>query len=399
MSVAATATTSSRSASSCGWPPFPDAATIVTPARVESGLIQRRERAIDHARAHPRRVADALRRIAHVHDAERQPRIGPRDAHGHEPHAPRRAAHADRVVGHRADQARDRGAVAGEIVRIVVFVNAVLAGDHALPVDEVPAPRVVHESVAVVVHAGSAAALGPVRPDLARQSRDRSAEIGVIRQHAGVQDRDRDRAVAGRHVPGGGGVDVVTRRLVVPPRDAPQRIVRHRVDRQEPDRIRARDARRGAIARERIRELDSGRQVDDIEGGEVGVAGAGRGRRFAREFRLEPGAERCRDAVHARDAEAREPRPLARGHAHRTIRSRLGGGGRQSQLEPIADVGRPADHGMGRVHDGKSQRRRSFGGHCRATRRERRGECECDRRHALHKQLRPVSRGNDRSRR
>ena len=84
------------------------------------------------------------------------------------------------------------------VVRVVVLVGTILARgrwrrDRAG--DEVPAADVIDEAVAVVIHTGRAGALGPVDEHHAALARA-TAEIGVIRDHTGVEDADDDVAVA-----------------------------------------------------------------------------------------------------------------------------------------------------------------------------------------------------------
>ena len=321
-------------------------------------------RAIDHVGAHAGRIADRLGREIHAHlaFAERRGwiRVGPAHAQRHQAHLPRRAAHADPVVGKGPHQARDLGAVPGEVVRIVVRVAAVLAvpvvavGQGGVEIHEIPTVDVVHEPVAVVVHAGHSPLLGPVGPDLTARSCVRAAEVGVIGQHPGIDDRDHDRRVAGRHVPRLGRMEIAARRLVEPVGARPQGIVGRRAGhRHDGDRLSARHPGGRAEASQGIFELQSTREMGDIKGGEVRVVRARRWGCFAQELGLEPhAAHAADDRIDVGNAKPVAPRVGRIGAA-----GRRGSPRREPDLEDVALVGRGRLRRATRVAHRQPQRR------------------------------------------
>ena len=232
------------------------------------------------------------------------------------------------------DDARHLRAVPREIVRVVVFVAPVLAGRDAgaaRQVDEVPAVDVVNEAVAVVVHARDAVGLGPVRPHLRR-------EIGMVGNHAGVDDGDHDVRVADRDVPRAGRLHVVPRRLVEPGGDAPQRVVRNRADTEQRDRVGARDLGERAQLCERGRDVGARGQQHAPERREVH---ARRCRPAARVSPRNSGSKRTPGHRAAKrstlaSAECRETRPHARRAASaRSARAARGRPGAEADLDPV----------------------------------------------------------------
>ena len=309
--------------------------------RAQAAHFEARKRAVDHVRPHARGVAHRLGHVGHVHQPERIANLRPPDAQRHEAHPPGGARHADGVVRERAHQPRDLRAVTRVVVGVVVLIPPVLERHHvgaARQADEVPAPDVVHEAVAVIVHARQTALLDPVRPDLARHSRHRPTQVRVIGDHPGVEDRDHDRAVAGADVPRPRRVDAVARRLVEPPRRAPQGIVRRGAHGEHADGLRALDLGQRPQPRERALEIRALRQVRDVEPREVGVRRAGRRRRLAAELGLEPRAQISGRRIQRGDAQARERDARGRHPDHPCARHRRG---RQADLDAVRHVRGP----------------------------------------------------------
>ena len=343
--------------------------------RVARGLVQPvgvqgLERAVRHARPHARGVADGLRHVRHVDQAERAPNRRPADPERHDPHVPRRARHPAQVVGERADQARHRGAVTRVVVGVVVLIDSVLARRQraAGGAHEVPAMDVVHEQVPVVVGPRHSLRLGRVGPELTRVAGHRAAELGMIGQDSGVEHRHHDRGVSGRQVPRLGRMDVVAfGRLVVPPRMAPERVVGHGRDREHRDRRNAQDLGKDAEPIQgRLQGCLVG-EVSDPEGREVRLGRARRGRPLAAEFRFEPHSpDLGRGVVEVGDAEmlqvlcaggraGRRPRGARRPRAEPELQD-VAPVGRRFQLAavraPDREVG-PQGHGSGGGRSGK----------------------------------------------
>ena len=114
--------------------------------------------------------------------------IGPEELEGHDLDTPIDAGNADAVVAHRADGARDVGAVAVVVHRVSIVVEEIVAAD------------VIDVAVAVIILA--------VAGDLARVGPDVGLQVGVVVVDAGVYDGHHRLAGAGGFVPCLGSIDV-----------------------------------------------------------------------------------------------------------------------------------------------------------------------------------------------
>src|SRR5439155_19834821 len=72
----------------------------------------------------------------------------------HEPHLPGCSGNADPIVGLGSDDSSHRGAVAGEVIGVVILIVPIFPGLNLLirrKIDEIPAVNVVNEAVPIVI--------------------------------------------------------------------------------------------------------------------------------------------------------------------------------------------------------------------------------------------------------